>query len=64
MGPKLAITGGYIIDQASGPMLVVQPTVEIGKRWSKGRLAPLIDDTPALRDKVKDPRSRDSGNTV
>lgn len=45
-------------------MLVVQPTVEMGKRWSKGRLAPLIEDTPCLRNKVKDPRSRDSGNTV
>jgi phage terminase large subunit GpA-like protein len=55
---------GYIIDQAPGPMLVVQPTVEMGKRWSKGRLAPLIEDTLCLRDKVKDPRSRDSGNTV
>ena len=55
---------GYIIDQAPGPMLVVQPTVEMGKRWSKGRLAPLIEDTPCLRNKVKDPRSRDSGNTV
>ena len=55
---------GYVIDKAPGPMLVVQPTVEMGKRWSKGRLAPLIDDTPVLRDKVKDPRSRDSGNTV
>ena len=55
---------GYMIDQAPGPMLVVQPTVEMGKRWSKGRLAPLIEDTPCLRDKVKDPRTRDSGNTV
>jgi phage terminase large subunit GpA-like protein len=55
---------GYIIDQAPGPMLVVQPTVEMGKRWSKGRLAPLIQDTVCLRNKVKDPRSRDSGNTV
>ena len=55
---------GFIIDQAPGPMLVVQPTVEMGKRWSKGRLAPLIQDTVCLRDKVKDPRSRDSGNTV
>ncbi|MCE3232480.1 MAG: phage terminase large subunit family protein [Rickettsiaceae bacterium] len=55
---------GYVIDQAPGPMLVVQPTVEMAKRWSKGRLAPLIEDTAALRDKVKDPRSRDSGNTV
>ncbi|MDR0580719.1 MAG: phage terminase large subunit family protein [Holosporaceae bacterium] len=55
---------GYVIDQAPGPMLVVQPTVEMGKRWSKGRLAPLIEDTICLRGKVKDPRSRDSGNTV
>ena len=55
---------GYMIDQAPGPMLVVQPTVEMGKRWSKGRLAPLIEDTVCLRGKVKDPRSRDSGNTV
>jgi phage terminase large subunit GpA-like protein len=55
---------GYIVDQTPGPMLVVQPTVEMGKRWSKGRFAPLIDSTPCLKDKVKDPRSRDSGNTV
>ncbi len=55
---------GYIIDQTPGPMLVVQPTVEMGKRWSKGRFAPLIEDTPCLRSKIKDPRSRDSGNTV
>jgi phage terminase large subunit GpA-like protein len=55
---------GYVIDKAPGPMLVVQPTVEMGKRWSKGRLAPLIEDSPNLRGKVKDPRSRDSGNTV
>ncbi len=55
---------GYIIDQTPGPMLVVQPTVEMGKRWSKGRFAPLIESTPCLKGKVKDPRSRDSGNTV
>jgi phage terminase large subunit GpA-like protein len=55
---------GYVIDKAPGPMLVVQPTVEMGKRWSKGRLAPLIEDSPNLRGKIKDPRSRDSGNTV
>ncbi|MDA0782406.1 MAG: phage terminase large subunit family protein [Proteobacteria bacterium] len=55
---------GFVIDQAPGPMLVVQPTVEMAKRWSKGRLAPLISDTPCLDGKVKDPRSRDSGNTV
>ena len=55
---------GYIIDQSPGATLVVQPTVEMGKRWSKGRLAPLIEDSERLRDKVKAARSRDSGNTV
>jgi phage terminase large subunit GpA-like protein len=55
---------GYVIDKAPGTMLVVQPTVEMGKRWSKGRLAPLIEDSQNLRDKVKTLKSRDSGNTV
>lgn len=55
---------GFVIDQAPGPMLVVQPTVDLAKKWSKGRLAALIADTPCLREKVKNPRSRDSGNTV
>lgn len=55
---------GYIIGEAPGPMMIVIPTVETAKRWSKQRLARLIEDTPTLRDKVKDSRSRDSGNTV
>ncbi len=45
-------------------MLAVQPTVEMAKRWSKQRVAGLIESTPALRDRVKDARARDSGNTV
>ena len=55
---------GYIIDQAPGPVLVVQHTVEMGERWSKERLAPLIEDTSCIQDKVQDPRSRNSGNTA
>ena len=55
---------GYVIDQAPGPALMVLPTVETAKRNSKQRIAPLIEETPALRSKVKDPRRRDSGNTV
>ena len=55
---------GYVIDRAPGPMLMVQPTVEIAKRVSKQRLAPMIEATPALRNRVADARSRDSGNTV
>src|SRR5512140_434788 len=55
---------GYIIHQAPGPMMAVQPTVEMAKRNSKQRIDPLIEESHALRELVKDPRSRDSGNTI
>src|SRR2546428_342406 len=55
---------GFVIHRAPGPMLMVQPTVETAKRVSKQRLAPMIESTPALRERVAEPRSRDSGNTV
>src|ERR1043166_2510958 len=55
---------GYVIHLAPGPMLMVQPTVEIAKRVSKQRLAPMIAATPVLRERVAQARSRDSGNTV
>lgn len=55
---------GYIIDQDPGPILVVQPRVEDGEAWSKDRLAPMLRDTPCLKGKVADVRSRDSNNRV
>lgn len=55
---------GYVIDNCPGPMLMVQPTVEMAKRNSKTRIAPLIEESPSLREKVRDPRSRDSGNSL
>jgi len=45
-------------------MLVVQPTLEMAQTWSKDRLAPAVRDTPVLSARIKDPRSRDSGNTT
>jgi phage terminase large subunit GpA-like protein len=55
---------GYHIHQDPAPMLVVQPTLEMAQTWSKDRLSPCLRDTPVLAGKVKDPRSRDSGNTT
>lgn len=55
---------GYIVDMAPGPVMLVQPTVDMAKRLSKQRIAPMIDETPRLRAKVADSRSRDSGNTM
>jgi phage terminase large subunit GpA-like protein len=55
---------GYVVHQAPGPMMAVQPTVEMAKRNSKQRIDPLIDESEVLRGLVNSPRSRDSGNTV
>lgn len=55
---------GYVIHHAPGPMLYVQPTVEMAKRTSKQRIDPMIEACPELQERVKDPRSRDSGNTM
>lgn len=54
---------GFVIDRAPGPMLLVQPTVDMAKRLSKQRIAAMIEETPCLKEKIADSRSRDSGNT-
>jgi phage terminase large subunit GpA-like protein len=53
----------YMVEDPS-PILVIQPTISAAESWSKERLAPMIRDTPALTGAVRDPRSRDSGNTI
>ena len=55
---------GFVIHQAPGPMLAVQPTVELAKRNSRQRIDPLIEESVALRGLVRPARSRDSGNTM
>ena len=55
---------GFHIAHDPAPILVVQPTLEMASAWSKDRLANMLRDSPCLRDKVADPRSRDSGNTT
>ena len=55
---------GFVIHQAPGPMLAVQPTVELAKRNSRQRIDPLIEESPELRERVKPARSRDAGNTM
>lgn len=55
---------GYVIDEAPGPMLLVQPTVDNAKRYSKQRISPMILETPELLAKVVENKSRESGNTM
>lgn len=55
---------GASITDSPGPMLLVQPTVEMAKRLSKQRLESLISETPCLKERIAPARSRDSGNTL
>jgi len=54
---------GYVADYAPTSMLMVQPTIGEAEKYSKKRIAPLFAQPP-LSEKVKDPRERDSGNTI
>lgn len=51
---------GYIIDHAPGPAMLVQPTVELAKRFSRQRIEPLFESTPRLHGKVHEGKSRDT----
>ena len=55
---------GYMIDQDPGPALYVLPTKDFAEDFSKRRLAPMIRDTEAIRDKVADSKSRTTNNTI
>lgn len=55
---------GYIVDLTPGPTMMVQPTVDMMKRLAKQRLDPMFIDTPRLKEKVTEKKSRDSKNTM
>lgn len=55
---------GYVVDQAPAPMMAIQPTLNLAKRFSKHRISSMIDEMPRLRAKVGEKRSRDSANTT
>lgn len=55
---------GYHIDQDPCPVMVVLPTIDIGRAYSKDRLDPMIRDCESLRKKVSPDGSRKKENTV
>jgi len=54
---------GYCIDHEPGPMLGVLPTLDTAKRYSRNRIDSLVENTPSLRGKVAQQRSRDASNS-
>lgn len=57
-------TIGYVIDEDPGSILFIHPTTVDAREYSKLRIAPMARDTPVLRGKISDPKSRDSKNTI
>lgn len=56
-------TIGYYMKYRPAPMMVVQPTVNLGESFSKDRLATMIRDTPVLHGLINN-KSRFAGNTI
>ena len=57
-------TMGYFIGSDPASQLFVTYSVEMAQRLSKRRVATMIRESPGLRERVRDARSRDSGNTI
>lgn len=55
---------GYVISHAPGPMMVVQPTDQMAKRFSNQRIKQMIQTSKEVRTKVSAFKSRDAGNTM
>lgn len=55
---------GYHIDYDPAPIMYVLPTDSMAETFSKDRVSPMIRDTPSLKEKVENVKSRSSGNTI
>jgi len=54
----------YFIDYDPSPMILIQPTDLLAQSFSKDRLSPMIRDTPKLKNKIAEAKSRDCENTI
>jgi phage terminase large subunit GpA-like protein len=55
---------GHIISNQPGPILSLNPTLDMAETFSKDRIAPMFRDTPILKRLTSDVASRDYGNTL
>lgn len=55
---------GYFIDADPKPQMMVQPRESDSKKYSRKRIAPMIEACPALKGKVREGKSRDGANTM
>lgn len=55
---------GYYIEHEPAMQQVVLPTLSLGEKFSKTRLAHMIRDIPSLRKKIAPAKAKDSDNTI
>ncbi len=55
---------GYHIDVDPCPIMMVQPNIDDGQKWSIDQFSTMVRDTPALVGKVVDRKSRDKNATI
>lgn len=51
---------GFRIHQMPSPMLLLRPKIDDAESWAKERFAPMVRDTPVLRDRVRMARGTDA----
>jgi phage terminase large subunit GpA-like protein len=57
-------TIGYHVHLDPAPILVIEPTLDMASAVSKDRIAPMVRDTPVLRERMATPRARDGQATT
>ena len=55
---------GYVIAHVPGPMLCLMPTDSTAEDNVRMRIDPLIDSTPAIRERVPERGGKEGGNTL
>lgn len=55
---------GYYIDYEPATQLLVLPTLTLSEKFSKTRLATMIQDVPVLAEKIAPAKAKDSDNTI
>jgi phage terminase large subunit GpA-like protein len=55
---------GYYIDLDPSPILVIQPTVDLAKMWSKERFDPMLRDSPRMWGKISEGTRREKDQSI
>lgn len=55
---------GYVVQNDPGPMLVIQPSLDMAKTFTTDRFDPMVRDSPSLQAIVSEEKSRDKSNTT